>query len=71
MKLSRRSALKWAALAGGAASLAGCERIARSVSREDIIEGAQGLGVDLDAHIDFCVRAMQARAEELGLKGGV
>jgi putative nucleotidyltransferase with HDIG domain len=44
---------------------------ARSVSREDIIEGAQGLGVDLDAHIDFCVRAMQGRAEELGLKGGV
>ncbi|GIK33008.1 MAG: DUF1800 domain-containing protein [Armatimonadetes bacterium] len=33
MKLSRRAALKWAALAGGAASLAGCERIARSVSR--------------------------------------
>ncbi len=44
---------------------------ARSVSREDILEGAEGLGVDLDEHIDFCVRAMQARAEELGLKGTV
>jgi putative nucleotidyltransferase with HDIG domain len=44
---------------------------ARSVSREDIIEGARGLGVDLDEHIDFCVRAMQARAGELGLNGAV
>ena len=29
----------------------------------------QELGVPLDEHIDFCVKAMQARAEELGLKG--
>ena len=42
---------------------------ARSVSRQDIVEGAQELGVALDEHIDFCVKAMQARAEELGLKG--
>jgi putative nucleotidyltransferase with HDIG domain len=42
---------------------------ARSVNREDIIEGAQGLGVDLDEHILFCVRAMQARAGQLGLEG--
>jgi putative nucleotidyltransferase with HDIG domain len=42
---------------------------ARSVNRQDIIEGAQELGVPLDEHIDFCVKAMQARAEELGLKG--
>lgn len=44
---------------------------ARSVSREDIVEGAQGLGVDLDTHIDFCIRAMQAKAGELGLQGSV
>jgi len=44
---------------------------ARSVNREDIVEGAQGLGVDLDEHIAFCVQAMQARAGELGLKGTV
>ncbi len=42
---------------------------ARSVSREDIIEGAQGLGIDLDRHIDFCVRAMRENAAELGLAG--
>jgi len=42
---------------------------ARSVNREDIIEGAQGLGVDLDEHILFCVKAMQARAGQLGLEG--
>jgi putative nucleotidyltransferase with HDIG domain len=42
---------------------------ARSVNRQDIIEGAQGLGVDLDEHIVFCVKAMQARAGQLGLEG--
>ena len=44
---------------------------ARSVNRQDIVEGAQELGIPLDEHIDFCVKAMQARAEELGLKGKV
>ena len=44
---------------------------ARSVNRQDIIEGAQELGVPLDEHIEFCVKAMQARAEELGLKGSL
>ncbi len=42
---------------------------ARSVSREDIVNGAAELGVDLDQHIEFCIRAMQARAKELGLDG--
>jgi putative nucleotidyltransferase with HDIG domain len=42
---------------------------ARSVSREDIVNGAQELGVDLDEHVDFCIRAMQGRAKELGLAG--
>ena len=42
---------------------------ARSVSREDIENGARELGADLDEHIDFCIRAMQARASELGLAG--
>ena len=42
---------------------------ARSVSREDIVNGAAALGLDLDEHIDFCVKAMQARAAELGLGG--
>ena len=42
---------------------------ARSVSRQDIVEGAQELGVPLEEHVDFCVKAMQARAGELGLAG--
>ena len=42
---------------------------ARSVNRQDILDGAQELGVPLEDHIDFCVKAMQANAEVLGLKG--
>jgi predicted hydrolase (HD superfamily) len=42
---------------------------ARSVSREDIRNGALELGLELDEHIVFCVAAMQARAAELGLQG--
>ena len=42
---------------------------ARSVNRQDIVEGAQELGVPLEEHIDFCIHAMQARAKELGLAG--
>lgn len=44
---------------------------ARSVNRQDIIDGAQELGVPLEEHIEFCVKAMQNRAEELGLKGSL
>lgn len=44
---------------------------ARSVNRQDIVEGARELGVELDEHIDFCVKAMQQRAEALGLKGSL
>lgn len=40
---------------------------ARGVSREDVVQGAAELGVDLDAHIAFCLAAMQRRAGELGL----
>ena len=42
---------------------------ARSVSREDIINGAADLGVDLDEHITFCIDAMKSVAGELGLEG--
>ncbi len=44
---------------------------ARSVNRQEIVDGAAELGVPLDEHIEFCVQAMQASAEELGLKGSV
>ena len=40
---------------------------ARAVHREDIVQGAAELGVDLDAHIGFCIEAMRKRAGELGL----
>lgn len=40
---------------------------ARSVSRDDIVNGAKDLGVDLDEHIAFCIEAMKGIAAELGL----
>jgi predicted hydrolase (HD superfamily) len=40
---------------------------ARGVNRADVIQGAEELGVDLDAHIGFCIEAMRKRAGELGL----
>jgi predicted hydrolase (HD superfamily) len=40
---------------------------ARGVHREDVIQGAAELGVELDAHIGFCLEAMKRRAAELGL----
>lgn len=43
---------------------------ARSVSRDDIVRGAEEMGIDLDQHIDFCIRAMRARAQDLGLAAG-
>ena len=41
---------------------------ARSVSREDIIKGAEELGVPLEAHITFCIAAMREIADQLGLE---
>ena len=40
---------------------------ARSVSREDIIQGAEEMGVDLDEHIQFVIEALKPVAGELGL----
>jgi predicted hydrolase (HD superfamily) len=42
---------------------------ARGVHREDIVSGAQELGIELDAHIAFCIAAMRSHAEALGLNG--
>jgi putative nucleotidyltransferase with HDIG domain len=42
---------------------------ARGVSREDVINGANELGVDLDEHIGFVISSMQARSADLGLSG--
>jgi len=41
---------------------------ARSVSREDILKGAEELGVPLDEHIAFSIEAMRAIARELALE---
>lgn len=40
---------------------------ARAVRREDIIAGAEELGVNPDEHIELCIRAMQSISGELGL----
>ncbi len=42
---------------------------ARGVSREDVVLGAEELGVDLDTHILFVIEAMRGIAPELGLAG--
>jgi predicted hydrolase (HD superfamily) len=42
---------------------------ARKVNRDDIVNGAADLGVDLDEHIALCIDAMKGVAVELGLDG--
>ena len=42
---------------------------ARNVNRDDIVNGASGLGVDLEEHITFCIEAMKGIADQLGLDG--
>jgi putative nucleotidyltransferase with HDIG domain len=42
---------------------------ARGVSRDDVYQGAEELGVSLEEHIAFCIAAMRAVASKLGLSG--
>jgi putative nucleotidyltransferase with HDIG domain len=42
---------------------------ARGVNRDDVINGAQELGVELDEHITFVIESMQQRSADLGLAG--
>jgi putative nucleotidyltransferase with HDIG domain len=42
---------------------------ARGVNREDVIRGAENLGVELDEHISLVIEAMRGIADELGLAG--
>ena len=42
---------------------------AANVSRDDIRRGAEDLGVELSAHIQFVIEAMRSIAERLGLSG--
>lgn len=40
---------------------------ASGVSRDDIVNGAEDLGVELNEHIEFVANALKEREEELGL----
>ena len=42
---------------------------ARKVNRDDIVNGAAALGVELDEHIAFCIEALKPIADKLGLDG--
>ena len=49
------------------ASAPGRADFARNVNRDDILNGAAELGVDLDTHIAFVLEAMRGIKGELGL----
>jgi putative nucleotidyltransferase with HDIG domain len=42
---------------------------AKGVNRDDVVRGAQELGVDLDEHITFVIEALRPISAELGLRG--
>lgn len=42
---------------------------ARGVHRDDVRKGAEELGIPLEEHIAFCIDAMRAVADALGLDG--
>lgn len=44
---------------------------ARGVSREDVVKGAEELGIPLDEHITFCINALRENADALGLRGSL
>jgi putative nucleotidyltransferase with HDIG domain len=44
---------------------------ARAVNREDMVKGAEELGVPLDEHITFCIAALRESAEALGIRGSL
>jgi putative nucleotidyltransferase with HDIG domain len=45
------------------------KEFARGVNREDVIVGAQELGIDLERHIQFVIDAMRLSADAIGLAG--
>lgn len=44
---------------------------ARGVSRDDVRKGAEELGIPLEEHIAFCIKAMRENADALGLRGNL
>ncbi len=53
--------------AGGVRKKMKDKGFARAVKREDMVRGAELLGLPLEEHIGHCIRAMQAQAAALGL----
>lgn len=45
------------------------KEFARGVSREDVILGAQELGVEMEPHVQFVIDAMRRSADAIGLAG--
>jgi predicted hydrolase (HD superfamily) len=41
------------------------------VSREDLVKGAEGIGIPLEQHIANVIESMRTQAEALGLKGNL
>jgi predicted hydrolase (HD superfamily) len=41
---------------------------ARGVNRDEVVEGAAEIGVDLDEHIAFVIAALRPLSAELGLR---
>jgi putative nucleotidyltransferase with HDIG domain len=44
---------------------------ARGVSRDDVRKGAEELGLPLEEHIAFCIKALRENADALGLRGNI
>jgi predicted hydrolase (HD superfamily) len=42
---------------------------ARAVSRDDLVKGAEELGIPVETHIANVIEAMRERADDLGLRG--
>jgi predicted hydrolase (HD superfamily) len=43
------------------------KEFARNVNRDDIVNGAAGLGVPLEEHIEFVSTAIKGIAEKMGM----
>ena len=42
---------------------------ARGVNRDDVRKGAEALGIPLEEHIAFCIKALRENADALGIRG--
>jgi predicted hydrolase (HD superfamily) len=45
------------------------KEFARGVNRDDVILGAQELGIELETHVQFVITAMRGAADAIGLAG--